>query len=239
MLERNRRLLGDLPPAAVVRNCIDVAAVRRGITASDLPAHWPEGFAPIVLFLGRLERKKGVEVAFRAFATLADSQPTARLVLAGATGDSRFEPTRQQLLTLLPESARSRVVFLGHVEGPSLYRGIAAASVVVCPSLWEGFGQVALEAKALGSPVVVTSGSGFDDFCVDGDDCLMVPPGDPVRLATAIERLLGDRGLVTALTTRATVGVLDFTADAVAPDLVAAVEDLTVAGTRMRSMSGR
>lgn len=227
MLERTGRLTPGLPEARVVRNCIDVEEVRAAADAARLPESWPDDEAPILLFLGRLERKKGVEVAVRAFAELVETHPTARLVLAGSSGDARFEPTRQDLVALVPEAARDRVVFLGHVEGPALYRGIRSATAVLCPSLWEGFGQVALEAKALGSPVVVTTGSGFDDFCTDDADSLMVAPGDVRELARAAHRLLADPALRLRLAERATAEIGRFTADAVAPDVVAAVRELS------------
>ncbi|MET0862392.1 MAG: glycosyltransferase family 4 protein, partial [Microbacterium sp.] len=183
MLRRTEATLGTIPPAVVVRNCIDVEQVRSASMAASLPSGWPEGEDPIVLFLGRAERRKGVIEAVAAFGDLHARAPRARLVLAGAGGDRRFEPTRSSLLATLPASAQRRVTWLGHVPGDEVYRAIRAADVALCPSRWEGFGNVALEVKAIGTPLIVTSGSGFDDFCTDGVDCLMAPPADVVHLA--------------------------------------------------------
>ncbi|MDN3497073.1 glycosyltransferase family 4 protein [Planococcus sp. APC 4015] len=214
-----------LPRAAVVRNCIDLDRVRAASTAA-VPEGWPPGGDPIVLFLGRSERRKGVVDAVSAFGALHERMPHVRLVLAGAGGDARFEPTRADLLASLPATARPLVTWLGHVPGDRLFAAIRAASVAMCPSRWEGFGNVALEAKTIGTPLVVTTGSGFDDFCVDGVDCLMVPPAAPAPLAVALERLLTDRGLATALAEAAQERVGDFAPDPVAADLIAAADGL-------------
>lgn len=230
MLQWNRRELRRLPPAEIVRNCIDVDRVRRGADTAELPAGWPTGTAPTVLFLGRLEIRKGVLPAMAAFADVARRRPSARLVLAGSPGDARFEPTRTDLLSTVDEANRDRVTFLGHVPGEELYRAVRESDVVICPSLWEGFGNVALEAKAVGTPVVVTSGSGFDDFCTDGLDALMVAPGDSLALGLAIKRILTDRVLAARLSTNGLHQADAFTADAVAPDLVAAANRL-IAGS--------
>ncbi|WP_411700836.1 glycosyltransferase family 4 protein [Conyzicola sp.] len=222
----------DLPPAVVVRNCIDVAAVVDAASTAGLPVGWPEGDAPVVLFLGRLERRKGVTDAVRAFAEVASRHPEARLVLAGASGDSRFEPTKEALLELLPAQARERVFWLGHVADASLYRGIREATVAICPSPWEGFGNVALEIKAAGCPLVCTTGSGFDDFCVDGEDSLMVPPADAAALAGAIIRFLGDSHLRDRLTRTASQRVWQFAPGVVAAALVSAADQLVASSRR-------
>jgi glycogen(starch) synthase len=234
MLDWNRRELRRLPPAAIVRNCIDVDGVRRGADNAQLPTGWPTGHAPTVLFLGRLEIRKGVLPALKAFAHVARMHSSARLVLAGSPGDRRFEPTRSHLLDLVDDKDRDRVTFLGHVPGEELYRAVRESDVVICPSLWEGFGNVALEAKAIGTPVVVTSGSGFDDFCSDGIDALTVAAGDAQALATAIERILTDRDLGARLSASGLLQAEAFTADAVAPDLIAAASRL-IDGPTLRS----
>jgi glycogen(starch) synthase len=232
MLRWAERQYPGLPTARVVRNCIDVPAVTRAASRCALPAGWPEGDGPVVLFLGRLERRKGVTDAVRAFAEVASRHPRARLVMAGASGDSRFEPTREGLLELLPAAARDRVSWLGHVADDSLYRGIREATVAICPSPWEGFGNVALEIKAAGAPLVCTTGSGFDDFCVDGEDSLMVPPADPPALARAIDRLLDDGALRERLARTAAERVSSFAPGPVAADLVAATDQLFASSRR-------
>lgn len=226
MLARTRGLLGALPPTAVVRNCIDVEAVRAAASTAGLPARWPTGAEPVVLFLGRLERRKGVVEAFQAFALLVRQVPGARLVLAGSSGDRRFEPDVSALVSLLPESARDRVVWLGHVPGDELYRSVDAATVVVCPSRWEGFGNAALEVKTIGTPLIVTTGSGYDDFCTDGVDCLMVPPGDHRVLAAALRDVLDAPSRARARAGAARDTVVRYAPDPVAAALVAAVDGL-------------
>jgi len=226
MLSWTRRRISRLPSAVVVRNCIDVDAVRAASRRAELPEQWPTGADPVVLFLGRLERRKGVTEAVAAFGLLLGSVPSARLVLAGASGDRRFEPDRSELLALLPASAHGRVSWLGHVPGDELYGAVGAATVVVCPSRWEGFGNVALEVKAIGTPLVVTTGSGYDDFCSDEVDCLMVPPREPGPLADAIRRVIDDPALGRRLTDRASEGIADFGPLPVAAALIAAADVL-------------
>lgn len=226
MLERTAALYPGLPPARIVRNCIDVEAVAAAALAAAPPLGWPDDGAPVVLFLGRSERRKGVEDAVAAFARVHADLPEARLVFAGAGGDARFEPTRDGLRELLPPTARDRVTWLGHVGGDELYGAIGRADVAICPSRWEGFGNVALEVKAIGTPLVVTSGSGFDDFCTDGQDCQSVPPADPERLAAAITVALRHPSWALTLAERARAQTADFAPDPVARDLIDAAGEL-------------
>lgn len=226
MLAETRAGFAALPPAQVVRNCIEVDAVAAAAQHPDLPEGWPAGDGAIVLFLGRLERRKGVVEAVRAFAEAAKRFPDARLVMAGASGDRRFEPDKQELLSHLTPESRQRVTWLGHVPGLELYRAISEAAVTICPSLWEGFGNVALEVKTIGAPLICTTGSGYDDFCADGEDCLMVAPGDAAGLAQAIVQVLESPVLGAELGQMATRTVARFAPDPVAADLAAAAEDI-------------
>ncbi|MDT3315848.1 glycosyltransferase family 4 protein [Microbacterium sp. KSW4-11] len=223
MAARAPQIWNRMPPVEVVRNCVDVAAVRRAAAVSGPPADWPESYGPTVLFLGRIERRKGVLDGVDAFARIAPRHPAARLALAGAGGDDRFEPSRAALLERVPSAARDRVTFLGHVAGEELYGAIAAADVVMCPSRWEGFGNVAVEVKAVGTPLIVTGGSGFDDFCADGDDSLVVPPADPDALAVALSHVIEDPHAARRRAARAAAAVDRFAPAPVADDLRAAV----------------
>ncbi|OAZ41110.1 hypothetical protein A9Z40_04040 [Microbacterium arborescens] len=239
MLDRTSDLYPGLPPARIVRNCIDVDAVAAAAARDEVPTGWPQDDAPIVLFLGRSERRKGVEDAFAAFGRVHQDVPRAWLVLAGAGGDARYEPTRSALLEMLPPSARDRVIWLGHVPGDEIYRAIARADVVICPSRWEGFGNVALEVKTIGTPLVVTSGSGFDEFCTDGQDCQSVPPADPERLAAAITVAVRHPAWARTLAEHARAQVADFAPDPVARDLLAAATELLAGAVRPRLDASR
>ena len=139
---------------------------------------------PIVGFTGRLTRQKGVDVLLRAFAKLEKKLPDARLVLAG---DGPDRPALEELARSL---GLRRVTFLG-------WRGdiadiLADVSLLAVPSRWEGFGLVALEAMALGKPVVAARVSALPEIVVAGETGLLVDPGRPDLLAEALQALLSD-----------------------------------------------
>jgi glycosyltransferase involved in cell wall biosynthesis len=215
-----------LPPSRVVRNCIDVDAVRTLAHSTPPPIELSESTSPSILFVGRLERRKGIVSTFNAFRQLVTAVPRARLILAGRTMEVPSEPTRADLLALLPPSLHAQVTFLGNLHGAALYAAMHAATVGVCPSLWEAFGNAALELKASGTPLIATRGSGFDDFCTHGHDSLLVPPNDPAALAQSLTQLLTDPPLRARLAVAATSGMLDYSADAVATALRSAVQCL-------------
>ena len=182
------RLGVEAAETQVIPNCIDVEHVSGAAATAPLPAGWPAS-ARTILFAGRLERRKGIEDVIAAFREITAVEPDVRLVLAGAFGDPAVELDAARLRATLGTLAE-QVDLLGPVAGDELYRAMAVADVVVCPSRWEAFGLVALEAKAAGALVVVTRGSGFDDFCRDQVDCRMVSADSPRELADAVRELL-------------------------------------------------
>jgi glycosyltransferase involved in cell wall biosynthesis len=196
----------DAVPTVVLPNTVDVDRVRelgrRPAALDDLPLE-----PPIVAFSGRMEGRKGVHVLVEAMNAVWDAMPEVDLVLLGK--DSAWEggPMSRHLLALAGERAQ-RVHFAGPQAPERLFPVLAAADVVVLPSLWEAFGLAALEAMALGSAVVATTGSGFEEFMESEHDSLLVPPGDTVALGDAILQLLQDAGLRRRLGERA-AGVAD------------------------------
>lgn len=214
----------------VVRNCIDVGRVHELVEHAGLPEAWPTG-RPVLLHTGRVEVRKGAHVSIEAFNQIADDYPDLMLVLAGARGYSLPEWGEDGIEVLIDPHLRQRVVFLGSLPEAILYKAMKTAEVCMVPSLWEAFGNIALEVKANGTPLVVTSGSGFDDFCKDDEDALVVPPGDSEALAAAVQSLLNDAELRRRLADRASDSVQAFTAAAVAPDLRREVErDMDLVG---------
>jgi glycosyltransferase involved in cell wall biosynthesis len=141
--------------------------------------------APIVLAAGRLAPQKGFGVLLEAAARWRDLEPAPLLVIAGDG------PLAGEL--------RSRAAALGvRAEFPGRRDDIpallASAAVFVLPSLWEGQPLVLQEALRAGVPVVATHTGGIPDLTGD-DAALLVPPGDPARLADAVRSVLRDPAL--------------------------------------------
>jgi glycosyltransferase involved in cell wall biosynthesis len=134
--------------------------------------------APMILSVGRLEPRKGLDVLLKAFA-LMQHAIGAKLVLAGG-GDQ--QPYRQLAACL---GIGERVIFAGRVDDLALRRLYAACDLFAFPSLMEGLGIVALEARAAGKPVVGSRVGGIPEVVPPGAGYL-VPPGAPVPLAQAL-----------------------------------------------------
>ena len=183
----------DDVPTAVLPNTVDIGQTRSLAATGARPEGFPSG-GPIVGFSGRLQPNKGVEELVRAMRLVWDTHPDAHLVMLGAdTGSSRARMSR-----VLREHAGAhagRLHLLGHQPPRRLFPALVAADVIALPSRWESFPIAALEAMALGRPLVVTRGIGFDEFFEDGRDGLTVPARDPGALAGALLRLLEDEQL--------------------------------------------
>lgn len=152
---------------------------------------------PSVLFVGRLEWRKGADLLVRAIPAILDQHPTARLILAGS--DTGTGPGGCSMLSylnsLLPDELRSQVSFLGHVEPTRLAGLYHQATVCVFPSRWEAFGIVCAEAMASGVPVIVSDAEGFRELVEDGETGLVAKGEDSKALAAEIIRLLSDTSL--------------------------------------------
>lgn len=141
---------------------------------------------PTVLFVGRLEWEKGVHTLLEAAALLAEKPANPKFIFAG-TG-TREAHLHEQAQTLIDKGI---VEFIGRVEDHELHALIAAADVQVIPSIYEPFGLVALEAAALGTPLITSNTGGLADIA--GNNCgLTFEPENPEQLALAIERVLAD-----------------------------------------------
>lgn len=151
--------------------------------------------APLLLYVGRLERRKGVEPMIEAFARVAGWFPEATLAMAGFSTDTG--PKQQSLLTHLQGrldalGLSERVRFLGHVPYEQLPAYYAGADICLAPSLYEPFGMIYLEAMACGRPVVGTAAGGAVEILKHGENGLLVPPGEAEPLAVAIADLIAD-----------------------------------------------
>ncbi|MEB3285393.1 MAG: glycosyltransferase family 4 protein [Candidatus Sericytochromatia bacterium] len=149
--------------------------------------------APLLLFVGRLERRKGVETLLEAFISLARDEPEAVLMWVGFSTETGHEGS--PMLTQLRERARqagiaSQMVFAGSVPYSELPDYYGESDVFVAPSSFEPFGMVYLEAMASGCAVVACAAGGALEIIRDGSTGHLVPPHSPESLALAIRRLL-------------------------------------------------
>jgi D-inositol-3-phosphate glycosyltransferase len=147
----------------------------------------------LLLFVGRLERLKGVDVAIRALALLRDrSHDDVRLLVLGEDSrrsDDESEKSRLKAIAL-SEGVQDRVDFLGSVAHHELPYFYSAADVCVMPSYSESFGLVGLEAQACGTPVVGSDVTGLRSVVRDEVSGYLVAGHNPAAYAEKIGRLL-------------------------------------------------
>lgn len=148
------------------------------------PAPLPDGRR--ILFVNRLDRRKGFGVMVEAFRRLAEERPDVLLVVAG-DGEDRTA------VRDLPIAIRARVVMLGDVPHRNLPSYHSACQVFCAPATGrESFGIVLVEAMAAGLPVVASDIPGYREVVRDGVEGLLVPPGDPEALAEGVGKVLDD-----------------------------------------------
>lgn len=191
---------------AVVHNGIDTDEYRRSCDIGSLAGLGIDPDRPAVVFVGRTTRQKGVVHLLDA-ARYIDAG--AQLVCCAGPPDDAVigEEVRDRLERLVAEG-RPAVWIEAMLERPDVVQVLSHASVFVCPSLYEPFGIVNLEAMACEAPVVATATGGIPEIVADGETGLLVPlalrsggpaaPEDPDRfareLAAAVNQLLGDPG---------------------------------------------
>jgi phosphatidyl-myo-inositol alpha-mannosyltransferase len=140
-----------------------------------------------VLYVGRLEPRKGVEHLIEAMRIVSAGQGCVRLVIAGDG------PDRGSLAAQVRD-ARIDAQFAGRISDDQLTAYYQHADVVCAPAVGgESFGIVLLEAMAAGRPVVATTIDGYRELA--GSIARLVPPGDPAALANALNVLLADDAL--------------------------------------------
>jgi glycosyltransferase involved in cell wall biosynthesis len=136
-----------------------------------------------LVYAGRLAMQKAVDVALTAVSRVGGVE----LVIAGDGPDA------EKLRALARElELNGRARFLGPQPRETVFELLRAADAVVLSSKWENFPHVAVEALAVGTPVVATNAGGVAEIVRDGENGLLVPPDDPAALAAAIERYFAE-----------------------------------------------
>lgn len=144
-----------------------------------------------ILFLSRLEFRKGLNYLLNAYLLLKPEFPQSRLIVAGP--GTRL---RKRYERWIENTGLQDVVFVGAVTEEEKPRYYKTADIFSVPATGrESFGVILLEAMALRKPIVATNISGYCNVVTDGEDGLLVPPRDYVQLAGALRRMMADESL--------------------------------------------
>ncbi|HEX6674809.1 MAG TPA: glycosyltransferase family 4 protein [Actinomycetes bacterium] len=203
-----------------------MTVVPNGIGAEFYAHHEPlSGFAGAegtILFVGRLEPRKGLAYLVRAFLRLKTTHPRLRLLVVGRDHKRQQEKT----MAMVPPRLRPDVVFVGSVPQADLPSYYASADLFCAPSLGgESFGYVLVEAMAMGLPVVCSDIGGYRDLVRDDHEGLLVPPRDPEALARALGSLLDNPARRAALAEVARASAERYAWPVVAKDVAAVYEE--------------
>ncbi|MEX2645737.1 MAG: glycosyltransferase family 4 protein [Gaiellaceae bacterium] len=152
---------------------------------------------PSAIFVGMLERSKDLGTLAEAWRLVAAELPEARLKIVGR---GALVDVVERLRDDYPES----VTYVPELAPPEVARALDESTLLVLPSRSEGLGRVIVESFARGRPVVATRVGGIPDLVEDGVNGLLVPPGDPARLAEAMANVLSNRQLAERLAAGAT-----------------------------------
>jgi phosphatidylinositol alpha-mannosyltransferase len=158
----------------IIPNGVDTEAAPSGPKPADSDLR--------ILFVGRPEERKGLPILLTAFNALVEHVP-CRLTVIGAD--------KEDVLRYIADPELLRWIDIrGRVSREDLWTELHAADLLCAPSLsGESFGMVLTEAFAAGTPVIASAIAGYSDVVSDGVDGLLVPPGDPQRLAEELQRV--------------------------------------------------
>jgi glycosyltransferase involved in cell wall biosynthesis len=162
----------------------------------ELGRRGPLADTPVVAFVGRLFRKKGVDVLLRAMALVRRAVPGAHLRIVGDGPERAALERLAEELSLGPDA----VSWHGFVRRDRLDALLGDAWLQAVPSVYEEpFGVVTIEAMMRGTALVASNTGGPSEVVREGETGYLVPPGDPALLAEAMCRALRDRALAEQL----------------------------------------
>ena len=187
---------GVTAPALVVPLGIDVGQYQKLPGPERFFERFPQAAGrQVVLFLSRLDAKKGLDLLLQAFAKVHVHFPQSVLVIAGSGEEGYVSRLRAQARQL---GLAEEIVWTGFLEGTDKLSAFAAATAFTLPSYSENFGIALVEALAAGLPCVTTEGVAVSEHVREHDAGLGVPC-DASAIALALQRILGDPQLRTRL----------------------------------------
>jgi glycosyltransferase involved in cell wall biosynthesis len=177
--------------------------------------------ARVILFVGRLNRDKGMLELATVFDAIAKQHPDVELLLVGAEEDVSFNRIQE-----ICHAGRDRLHYVSFTATPEHY--MAAADILCLPSYREGFGLTIIEAAACGVPAVATHIYGITDAVADGKTGLLFPVGDVAALTQALLRLITENELRQKMGSAARERALElFSSKKIAHELLTLYEKLS------------
>jgi starch synthase len=224
-------LLGCYPAISadrvrVIRNGIDTREYSPDPGTDVLERYGVDPDRPLVVFVGRVTRQKGLPVLLRAASRL---DPETQLVLCAGQPDTTELAVEVTGLVQDLRETRSGVIWLsGMLAKPEVIQLLTHATAFVCPSLYEPLGIVNLEAMGCATAVVASRVGGIPEVVVDGQTGTLVPPDDPAALADAVNALVRDQDLAAAMGKRGRErAIAEFDWASIAAQTVRLYEELT------------
>jgi hypothetical protein len=165
------------------------------------PSPSAEGEGVTVLFVGRLEPRKGIDTLLQVIPGILNRHPEARFVLVGEdtipkSPDSPGATYKDEFLAEhAGEPLLDRVEFTGHVAEEELHRHYASCDIFVAPSRYESFGLIFLEVMMFAKPVIGCRAGGMVELIEDAGNGFLAEPDDTASLSKAIEKLIMDPAL--------------------------------------------
>jgi D-inositol-3-phosphate glycosyltransferase len=191
------------------------------------------GPEPTLLFVGRIQRLKGIDILIRAAAELREDVGALRVLVVGGTGDADGRQVSEEAREVARLRAEvdeldlgSVVRFVGGVDQAELAQYYRAADVTVMPSTYESFGLVAVESMACGTPVVASRVGGLATIVRDGENGALVPWRDPRLFADRIRPILLDPDYAERLRGGALETAAQYSWDAVAERTIGVYDSL-------------
>jgi len=195
---------------SVIHNGIDAEAIQKK-AVQEMPVEIQRimessSGGPAIGIVGQIARWKGQDVFLRAAKLLAEKLPQAKFLIIG---EALFDEKdfRLELNNFVGNNnLQKRVTFTGHLE--NVYPVLKQLDVLVhCSVDPEPFGRVIIEAMALGVPVIATRGGAVDEIITNGENGLIVPPGDQNQLVEAVENILTDKTMRNRIVSNGTIKV--------------------------------
>lgn len=173
-------------PISIIPNGVDVKKYQKVIPKKK-PLDEEE---PVILFIGRLEGRKGVKYLINAFQVFSQDNPNAKLLIIGDG------PEREKLELLAEDLKLTNVDFLGHVSEQAKLDLLAEADLLCSPALFgESFGIVLLEGMATGTVCIAGDNSGYEGVMQGVGAISLVNPEDTKEFARRIDMLIHEKGL--------------------------------------------